>query len=221
MTNAEETARTTDVEPPLGIRSSRARQPRTVALSHAQCMKLLARNQVGRLAYTFRDAVDIVPLHYAHDDEWIYIRTSGQKLAKLRHHRWVAFEVDEIFGMFDWSSVVAYGTFYELAPDAEQHARAVNALREAMPDAFTARTSSENGVTRPAGWRCSRRDITIEVRVRAMPLLPRRRSTVASTSGIPPATTWTIASASPATVQTPTTSGICSMSSSTASGRPA
>jgi hypothetical protein len=142
MRNAEETAGGTDVEPPLVTRSSRTRQPRTVVLSHAQCMKLLARNHVGRLAYTFRDVVDIVPLHYAYDDEWIYIRTSGQKLAKLRHHRWVAFEVDEIFGMFDWSSVVVHGAVYLLdraGVVTETWETAVQVLQRRFPDAFTER----------------------------------------------------------------------------------
>lgn len=133
----------TEVEVPFGTpRTSRARQPRTVTLSRAQCMKLLARNTVGRLAYTFRDAVDIVPLHYAYDDEWIYIRTSGQKLSKLRHHRWVAFEVDEIFGMFDWSSVVVHGAVYLLDPAnvvTETWETAVRVLQRRFPDAFTER----------------------------------------------------------------------------------
>jgi nitroimidazol reductase NimA-like FMN-containing flavoprotein (pyridoxamine 5'-phosphate oxidase superfamily) len=121
----------------------RTRVPRTVTLTHRQCEKLLARNHVGRLAYTFRDAVDIVPLHYAYADGWIYIRTApGQKLAKLRHHRWVAFEVDEIFGMFDWSSVVVHGAVYLLDPDAvvtETWDSAVRAIQRKFPDAFTDR----------------------------------------------------------------------------------
>ena len=133
----------TEVEGLLGApRPPRARQPRTVTLSRAQCMKLLARNQVGRLAYTFRDAVDIVPLHYTFDDEWIYVRTSGQKLAKLRHHRWVAFEVDEIFGTFDWSSVVVHGAVYLLDPSSvvtETWETAVRVLQRRFPDAFTER----------------------------------------------------------------------------------
>jgi|RhiMetdeSRZDD1v2_1073273.scaffolds.fasta_scaffold501022_2 uncharacterized protein len=131
------------VEVAPGTRSSRARQPRTVALSRAQCVKLLARNHVGRLAYTFRDAVDIVPLHYAYADDWIYLRTSpGQKIAKLRHHRWVAFEVDEIFGTFDWSSVVVHGAAYLLDPDSvvtEAWDAAVRAIQGAFPAAFTDR----------------------------------------------------------------------------------
>jgi nitroimidazol reductase NimA-like FMN-containing flavoprotein (pyridoxamine 5'-phosphate oxidase superfamily) len=114
-----------------------------VALSRAQCTKLLGRNHVGRLAYTFRDAVDIVPIYYAYADGWIYARTSpGQKIAKLRHHRWVAFEVDEVYGIFDWSSVVVHGALYMLDPAAavtETWESAVTILRRQFPGAFTDR----------------------------------------------------------------------------------
>lgn len=129
---------------PLGApRPARTRAPRMVTLSHAQCTQLLGRNHVGRLAYTFRDAVDIVPLHYAYADGWIYARTSpGQKLAKLRHHRWVAFEVDEIYGMFDWTSIVVHGALYLLDPHSvvtETWENAVTILQRKFPDAFTDR----------------------------------------------------------------------------------
>jgi uncharacterized protein len=118
----------------------RARAPRLVALSRTECTRLLARNYVGRLAYAFRDAVDIVPLHYAYADGWIYARTSpGQKLAKLRHNRWVAFEVDEIHGKFDWSSVVVHGAVYQLDREGstESWEQALMVLQQKFPEAFT------------------------------------------------------------------------------------
>lgn len=57
------------------------------------------RNRVGRLAFSFRDRVDIEPLHYVFRGGWLYGRPSpGSKLQTLRHNPWVAFEVDEIDG---------------------------------------------------------------------------------------------------------------------------
>ena len=71
-------------------------------MSQHECLALLARNQVGRLAFTFHDRVDIQPLHYVYEAGWIYGRTSqGTKLATLAHHQWVAFEVDEVEGLFE------------------------------------------------------------------------------------------------------------------------
>lgn len=114
-----------------------------MALSRAECTRLLARNHVGRLAYAFREAIDIVPIYYAYADGWIYGRTSpGQKIAKLRHNRWVAFEVDEIHGLFHWTSAVVHGGLYLLDQESavrDTWDRAVTVLQEKFPGAFTDR----------------------------------------------------------------------------------
>lgn len=101
---------------------------------------LLSRNHVGRIAFSFRDRVDIRPLHYAYKDGWLYGRTSpSEKLVTLQHNQWVAFEVDEVRGPFDWESVVAHGSFYRITDDTKPHERelreeALKALREFAPD---------------------------------------------------------------------------------------
>ena len=104
---------------------------------------LLARNHVGRIAYSFHDRVDIEPIHYVFADNAIYMRIArGSKLAMLTHAPWVAFEVDEVDGPFDWRSVVVHGTVYFLEDAGSEHAReayalAVERLRELMPSALT------------------------------------------------------------------------------------
>lgn len=104
---------------------------------------LLARNNVGRIAYAFHDRVDIEPINYVYADGWIYGRTSeGSKLATIAHHRWVAFEVDESRGVFDWESVVVRGAVYFLtsdSPPADRHsfARGLSLLRELIPETLT------------------------------------------------------------------------------------
>ena len=88
-------------------------------LSTDECVAVLARGHVGRLAWAYRRRVDIQPIHYAYDDGWIYGRTSsGAKLDTLRRQPWVAFEVDEVHALFDWTSVVVKGSFHRLDPDA-------------------------------------------------------------------------------------------------------
>ncbi len=105
---------------------------------------LLARHTVGRIAYTFRDRVDVEPINYVYHDGWIYLRTGpGSKLTTLARHPWVAFEVDEVDGTFDWRSVVLHSTVYELTPggtaaDDEAYSRAVDVLRTLIPETFTA-----------------------------------------------------------------------------------
>jgi hypothetical protein len=123
---------------PIG--SVRRRVPRITKLGSAACKAILARNCVGRLAYTLHDNVDIVPLNYAYEDDWLYGRTSpSEKLITLSQHRWVAFEVDEVEDWLEWRSVVVRGSLYQLTDDLAQPGARVHAmevLRRRMPAAF-------------------------------------------------------------------------------------
>ena len=111
-------------------------------LDYRQCIEILDRNRVGRIAYTFHDHVGIAPVHYVRSGTWLYGRTSsGAKLATLAHAPWVAFEVDEMEGLFEWRSVIVHGTFYRLTPggtsyDVAAWETGVEALRQLIPDAF-------------------------------------------------------------------------------------
>ncbi len=106
-------------------------------------MDVLRRNHYGRIAFTLHDRVDVEPVHYVLDGEWLYIRTSkGTKVALLRRGPWVAFEVDEVHGPFDWTSVVVKGTVYFVsgvagADDPKAYEQALAVLRRLMPDAMT------------------------------------------------------------------------------------
>jgi nitroimidazol reductase NimA-like FMN-containing flavoprotein (pyridoxamine 5'-phosphate oxidase superfamily) len=111
-------------------------------LDATETRELLARNHVGRIAYSFRNRVDIEPISYVYADDTIYMRTApGSKLVTLAHAPWVAFEVDEVRGPFDWQSAVVHGTVY-LVPQRgsraveEGYRDAVQRLRAVIPDAF-------------------------------------------------------------------------------------
>lgn len=113
------------------------------SLDLAECEALLAAHHVGRLAFSFRDRVDIEPIHYVYADGWIYGRTGpGTKLRALTYNRWVAFEIDEVDALFDWRSVVVKGPLFVLTPDADGAANgawdeAVALLRRIVAEAFT------------------------------------------------------------------------------------
>jgi nitroimidazol reductase NimA-like FMN-containing flavoprotein (pyridoxamine 5'-phosphate oxidase superfamily) len=111
-------------------------------LEDVDARSLLARHHLGRIAYSLHDRVDIEPVHYAFDGEWIFGRTSmGAKLAALAHRPWCAFEVDEVHGPFDWASVVVKGSFYLLDPEASSpglYGRALELLENLIPGSFTA-----------------------------------------------------------------------------------
>ena len=109
----------------------------TLEESHA----LLASKNVGRIAFTLHDNVDIEPINYVSDGEWIFGRTSmGTKLSTLLHRPWCAFEADEIHDLFDWSSVVVKGTFYLLDPEIgspDTYQRAERLLKKLVPGTFS------------------------------------------------------------------------------------
>lgn len=117
--------------------------PTFLEMDRAEIDALLARNDVGRLAFSFHDRVDIQPLSYAFEDPWIYLRTEeGGKVSTLTHNRWAAFEVDEIEGPFDWRSVVVRGAVYLMDPEhgstlERDYRHAVSLLRRVVPGALT------------------------------------------------------------------------------------
>jgi nitroimidazol reductase NimA-like FMN-containing flavoprotein (pyridoxamine 5'-phosphate oxidase superfamily) len=111
--------------------------PQFSELSEQSARALLARNHVGRIAFSFRDRVDIQPIHYVYDDQWLFGRTGiGSKLVKLAHQPWCAFEVDEVHGLFHWDSVVVHGSFTMLDPklgSSDRYSRALELLRRFIP----------------------------------------------------------------------------------------
>lgn len=112
-------------------------------LTNKECESVLARDHIGRMAFSFHDKVDIRPIHYVFDDTWLFGRTSpGDKLTTLQHHQWVAFEIDEVSGPFDWESVVVHGTFHRLERagsqfDIQLFDRGLASIRKMAPDALT------------------------------------------------------------------------------------
>ena len=118
-------------------------KPQFRELDRTECQAILARHSVGRLAFALHNRVDVEPLHYAVVDGWLYGRTSaGAKVNSVAHNHWVAFEVDEVNGTFDWRSVVVHGGWYtqDTAPPADHASwqRGIDALRALIPGSLSA-----------------------------------------------------------------------------------
>ena len=110
------------------------------SLSGDETQALLLRNNVGRIAFAFKDRVDIEPIHFVYEAPWIFGRTSaGAKLLTLAHNQWCAFETDEVRGLTDWESVVVKGPFSpQNSPMASwNYSAALAALRSLQPSTFT------------------------------------------------------------------------------------
>lgn len=118
--------------------------PRFRELTRSEIDALLARNNVGRMAYARGSHIDIEPLHYVYANGWLYGRTSpGRKLDVAARDWWpVAFEVDEVDDLFRWRSAVVHGGFYTLDPrgaawEREEAEKAIALLRTLLPQTFT------------------------------------------------------------------------------------
>jgi hypothetical protein len=117
-------------------------KPTFRALDEPGLRALLARNHVGRLAFSHGSYVDIEPIHYVFADDIVYFRTApGSKLVTLAHSQWVAFEVDEVEDKFDWRSVVVHGVVHVvedgvLPAHHADYERTLAQLRTFIPQTF-------------------------------------------------------------------------------------
>lgn len=127
--------------PRITPESKTASAPLIEVLSVPKSEEILARNRVGRLAFSVHGRVNVFPVHFIYEKGWIYGRTApGGKLLEILRNRRIAFEVDEHTALFDWRSVVVHGTFYIIEHDEENAAvfdHAVELLRELLPAALT------------------------------------------------------------------------------------
>jgi uncharacterized protein len=83
---------------------------------------LLSTNAVGRIGCSVDSKVYVVPITYVYDEGYALGHTvDGLKIEILRKNPQCCFEVDEITNISNWKSVIAWGTFEELAgPDADR-----------------------------------------------------------------------------------------------------
>ena len=116
-------------------------------LSRAEIDDFLRGQRIARLGCCADGETYVVPLIYAYDDGAVVaVTTEGRKTAMLRENPRVCVEVDEYDpdGRGSWRSVIAYGTYGELAGAAIEPA--LTLLRERF-----ARTAGRAAEPRPLG----------------------------------------------------------------------
>ena len=115
----------------------------TRALKPKRMTELLTRHHVGRMAFTLHDRVSIVLVNYLFSEGWIYSRMEmGSELVTLLHNRWVAFEVDEVDGVYDWRTVSINGSVQFLsdgptAIEARDFKTAADLIQSVVPSVLT------------------------------------------------------------------------------------
>jgi nitroimidazol reductase NimA-like FMN-containing flavoprotein (pyridoxamine 5'-phosphate oxidase superfamily) len=112
-------------------------------LGPAESEALLTEHHVGSIAIAFHDRVTIALANYVYADGSIYGRLQeGPELAAVRHHQWVAFQVSEIDGTYDWRTVTAHGSIHILTDadsvtEANEFRNALGLIRNVSPAVLT------------------------------------------------------------------------------------
>jgi nitroimidazol reductase NimA-like FMN-containing flavoprotein (pyridoxamine 5'-phosphate oxidase superfamily) len=92
-------------------------------VSNQAATAFMKRTRFGRLACAQNDQPYVTPFYFAWHDGSLYSFSSvGQKICWMRANPLVCVEVDEIASPQQWISVVAFGRFEELPPDAAHQA---------------------------------------------------------------------------------------------------
>jgi uncharacterized protein len=116
-------------------------------LSRVEIDEFLRGQRIARLGCNAGDQTYVVPLIYAYENGAIVaVTTEGRKTEMLRENPRVCVEVDEYDsdGRGSWRSVIAYGTYDELAGDAVEPA--LSLLRERF-----SRAAGRSAAPRPLG----------------------------------------------------------------------
>lgn len=91
-------------------------------LNEEQIESVISENIVCRLGCHADDKTYVVPVSYAYDGKYIYVRTfEGLKISMMRKNPNICFQVDTFEDMADWKSVIAWGTFEELTGEEERN----------------------------------------------------------------------------------------------------
>ncbi len=84
-------------------------------MTEAECLSILTRTRLGRLACAHENQPYIVPIYFAYEQPYLYaFTTPGQKVEWMRYNPLVCLEVDEVEDSEHWTSVVIFGRYEEL-----------------------------------------------------------------------------------------------------------
>ena len=102
----------------------------TANLNNEEIEEILYQNFVGRIGCHANGQTYIVPISYAYNSGYIYVRSfEGMKINIMRENSSVCFEVDVMMDMSNWKCVIAWGRFEELT-NIEERNRALRILME-------------------------------------------------------------------------------------------
>ena len=102
-------------------------------MSKEEAYELLRSKRVARLGCIADGRPYVVPINYVFDDECVLSHSlPGRKVRAMRERPLVCLQTDDVRDQFNWQSVIAYGTFEEIAAPSER-SRALNLLLSLFP----------------------------------------------------------------------------------------
>lgn len=117
-------------------------------LSEQQIENLLKQQVTGRIACHADGVTYIVPVNYVYDGTYVYGHsTAGKKIEMMRNNPEVCFEVDVIQSIFKWQSVIAWGTFEEIADMNEKQRVMQGIIHRIMPLSVNPTNHPSHGIT--------------------------------------------------------------------------
>jgi uncharacterized protein len=87
-------------------------------MENSEIEKLLNKQLVGRIGCSADGVTYVVPVSYAYDGGYIYVRSfDGMKTRIMRKNPKVCFQVDNMKNLANWQSVICWGEFEELTTE--------------------------------------------------------------------------------------------------------
>jgi nitroimidazol reductase NimA-like FMN-containing flavoprotein (pyridoxamine 5'-phosphate oxidase superfamily) len=92
-------------------------------MNKTQIDNLLRSEVIGRIGCAAEGKVYVVPITFVYDGTCILAHTAlGLKVDMMRSNPKVCFEVDHVYNMANWQSVIVWGTYEELKGKEEEDA---------------------------------------------------------------------------------------------------
>jgi hypothetical protein len=100
-------------------------------MSNQDCLDLLTRKRLGRLACAQGSQPYVVPIYYVYGEYCLYsLTTIGKKIEWMRANPLVCLEVDDVVkDSPEWTSVIVSGRFEEMPDTPEWQAKRETALK--------------------------------------------------------------------------------------------
>lgn len=113
-------------------------------LNREQTEQVLRSEVIGRIGCHSHGKTYVVPVTYAYFDGAIHGHSGpGMKLEMMRANPEVCFEVDDLEGLSNWRSVIAWGRFEEL--HGQDAMNTMQKLAEHLMPMMTSETSQPHG----------------------------------------------------------------------------